>query len=284
MKDPQVAAIRRAMKHDPKINVPLGILLGLVTIGGERPGESRETSFSPDGNRLAEGFPLADTRLLPDDLDGLGRRFARLVRVILEGNRTGADEIVRFYEDRARFHDLLSGVLMQQYRFPDTFAGSGPVALLAANETLLGLLVRIGEDAERAGALGAWTAPHCPVCGAAPHLSLIEEEEGRLLLSCSRCFVRYRFRRLACPFCGEAGQKNLRYFTAEGDSIHRVYVCETCRHYLKSVDLKQRPTVFARVEDLITIRLDIVAQREGYVRETVDLVGLILLSDDSPGA
>lgn len=100
--------------------------------------------------------------------------------------------------------------------------------------------------------------------------------------------------RIKCPFCGETEQKNLRYFEAkedetpeEGDKDHlrnyRVYVCDTCKHYIKALDEREMPdtiskeSFYPRLEDILTIEFDIVARREGYVRETVDLVGLLLM-------
>ncbi len=98
-------------------------------------------------------------------------------------------------------------------------------------------------------------------------------------LSCSRCLTRWKFRRLTCAFCGESKPRNVRYFTAEGDIVHRVYVCDTCKHYIKSVDLREKETVFGRLEDLMTIRLDLVAKREGYVRDSVDLVSILAMGE-----
>lgn len=279
MKDPEIIAIQQAMKDDPKIEKLLDILLALVRIDREDDGTIVQPGLSLDMSRLSEGFVLADTRLIPDDLGYLEARFCRLVGTLLEKDPNGADGIIRFYGDRKAFRALLSGVLAQEYHFPDTFTASRPAALLAANETLRCLLDPIRVNVEHAKGLDKWVTSYCPVCGAAAHLSFIEGEEGRLALSCSRCLMRWKFRRISCPFCGETGREKVRYFTAENDPIHRVYVCDTCKHYLKSVDTRQRPTAFARLEDLMTIRLDVVARREGYLRDTVDLVSLLVMDE-----
>jgi FdhE protein len=279
MKDPEVTAIERAIVDDPKIEDSLRILLKLVKISRQRHGGPEGSDFIPDGSRLAEGFPLADTRLLPHDMGELRERFSRLVGVMLEKDPKGTDEIIRFYGDEGVFRSLLSGVLTQEYQFPGAFTGSRHVTLLAANETLLPSIIDVRQEAERRDLFGEWAASYCPVCGAPAHLSLIEGDEGRLFLSCSRCLTRWKFHRMMCAFCGESKQRNLRYFTAEGDIVHRVYVCETCKHYLKSVDLGEKATVFPRLEDLVTIRLDLVAKREGYIRDTVDLVSILAMGE-----
>ena len=117
------------------------------------------------------------------------------------------------------------------------------------------------------------------MCGAFPNLSFIRGDENRLLLSCSRCFTIWQHRRVKCPFCGEVDSKKLRYFEAENDKVHRVYVCDTCKNYLKCTDQREKPVIYPRLEDLITLKLDFVAKRDGYIRETVDLVGMLLLEE-----
>jgi FdhE protein len=277
MKDPEISAIEQAILTDPKIEGLLKVLQRLVRINREGPGGTRGAGFVPDESVLSDGFPLADARLLPDDIEQLQGRFSRFVGVLLEKDPKAIDEIVRFYTDGKVFRGLLSGVLAQEYQFPHEFGGPEPVVLLAANEALRWLLDPLREHAERTDLFRKWIASYCPVCGAAPHLCSIEGEDGRLFLSCSRCSARWKFRRMTCPFCGEAGKEKTRYFTAEDDPIHRVYVCETCKHYLKSVDLREKPIVFPRLEDIISIRLDVVAKREGYLRDTVDFVSVLAM-------
>jgi FdhE protein len=279
VKDPEIAAIEKAMKADPKIKEFLGILLDLIKVCGKYRGGGRRSGSLIEANHLTEGFPLADARFLPSDTEQLEEHFSRVVSVLLKKDPKKADGTIRYYTEGNAFHGLLSGVLAQDYKFPGTFTGSEPVTLLAANETLLCLLAPVRDEAVEKNLIASWTAPYCPVCGASPHFSLIEGEAGNLFLSCSRCFTRWKYRRMACPFCGESEQKKARYFTTEGDTVHRVYVCETCKHYLKSVDSRDKGTVFPRVEDLATIRLDLVSRREGYVRDTVDLVTVLTMGD-----
>jgi FdhE protein len=279
MKDPEITAIERAMRDDPKIEAFLDLLLSFVAIDRECSAAAAQPGFTPNERGFSEGFPLADARLIPDDIETSRECFNRLAGIILGQDPKGADEIISFYADPKSFRDLLSGVLTQEYQFPDTFGGSQPVTLLAANETLRYLIKPIKENAERAGLPGTWSSSYCPVCGAPAHFSFIEGDEGRLTLSCSRCLMRWTFRRMTCPFCGEAGKEKTRYFTVENDPVRRVYVCETCKRYIKSVDSKERVVVFSRLEDVATIRLDIVAKREGYVRDTVDLVSVLAMEE-----
>ncbi len=102
MQDPEITAIERAIVDDPKIEDFLRILLKLTNISGGQ-GRPEATDFVPDGGRLAEGFPLADTRLLPHDMERLHDRFSRIVGVVLEKDPKGTDEVIRFYSDREIF-------------------------------------------------------------------------------------------------------------------------------------------------------------------------------------
>ncbi len=55
-----------------------------------------------------------------------------------------------------------------------------------------------------------------------------------------------------------------------------IEVCEKCKRYIKTVDegkLSENEDVLPLVEDTATLYLDLIAQREGYARDVLDLVG-----------
>jgi FdhE protein len=80
---------------------------------------------------------------------------------------------------------------------------------------------------------------------------------------------------MECPFCGNSDQEKMRFFSEEGDRVHRVEVCDVCKAYLKVVDLRETErAVVLFVENLATIHLDLVAKREGFQRDTNRLFGL----------
>ena len=81
---------------------------------------------------------------------------------------------------------------------------------------------------------------------------------------CSRCDAEWLFQRLQCPYCGTTDQNALSYFTA-GDELYRLYVCEQCKHYLKTVDLRQaKSEALMPLERLLTLDMDRQAQEQGY--------------------
>lgn len=121
--------------------------------------------------------------------------------------------------------------------------------------------------------LEAWKKGYCPVCGALPNFARLSKAVGRRWLHCPLCETEWAYKRIGCPFCGNEEQDLLRYFTIEGDERYRVYLCEKCKGYLKTVDESRlaantKPNLFW--EDVKTVHLDLLAMREGYVNKVVD--------------
>jgi formate dehydrogenase maturation protein FdhE len=46
----------------------------------------------------------------------------------------------------------------------------------------------------------------------------------------------------------------------------RIEACETCRRYLKSIDLTKDARAIRRVDDLLPLSVDLWAQEEAYAR------------------
>jgi FdhE protein len=52
----------------------------------------------------------------------------------------------------------------------------------------------------------------------------------------------------------------------ENDEAHRVDVCDSCKRYIKTIDSRQMNRgINLLVENLSTLALDIVAQKEGFL-------------------
>ncbi|MDH7486012.1 MAG: formate dehydrogenase accessory protein FdhE [Anaerolineae bacterium] len=112
--------------------------------------------------------------------------------------------------------------------------------------------------------LERWKRGYCPVCGGPPDFAVLEEETGARYLICSRCAAEWPFRRLGCPFCNTNDYSKLFYYLSD-DEVYRLYVCQECRHYLKSMDLRKAThRVVLEAERVTTVAMDVAAQREGY--------------------
>jgi FdhE protein len=109
-----------------------------------------------------------------------------------------------------------------------------------------------------------WYRDRCPVCGGQPDFALLEAGSGARHLLCSRCDSQWLFRRLECPFCGNTEPGKLIYYPSE-DEVYRLYVCQACNRYLKTIDLRQvARKVIPPVERIITVAMDVAAREAGY--------------------
>lgn len=114
--------------------------------------------------------------------------------------------------------------------------------------------------------LGDWLRGYCPFCGREPLMARLDKETGRKWLFCSLCRTEWPFRRLECPFCGNNNQESLRYFYSEDEGAYRVDVCDRCKRYTKTIDARKAESLRNLfVEDLATLLLNIVAEKEGFV-------------------
>jgi Protein involved in formate dehydrogenase formation len=117
----------------------------------------------------------------------------------------------------------------------------------------------------------------CPFCGGAPQVSVLQPvadaEPGRQLL-CATCFTTWPFRRVLCAKCGEEDERQLGYFHSPAYDHLRVDACETCKHYLKTVDLTRLGIAVPIVDEVAGAPLDLWARDQGYEKIELNLLGL----------
>jgi len=112
-----------------------------------------------------------------------------------------------------------------------------------------------------------WFKPLCPLCGNVPGMARLEKEVGQRYVWCSTCNSQWTFARIQCPFCLNKDQNQLRYFYDEENKPYRVYVCDNCKRYIKTIDERQtdrNPDILMATEDMITQYLDDLAIKEGF--------------------
>jgi FdhE protein len=115
----------------------------------------------------------------------------------------------------------------------------------------------------------------CPYCDSRPQLAVIrpEGDGGKRFLLCSLCQSEWDFRRILCPVCGEVDHEKLPRYTADGISAVRVEACDTCKSYLKSVDLTIDGLAVPVVDEIATAPLDLWAAERGYRKIQPNLMG-----------
>lgn len=120
------------------------------------------------------------------------------------------------------------------------------------------------------------TAPKtCPICGGLPLLGVLrpEGDGGKRFLVCSFCLSEWEFRRILCSICGEETEQNLPVYIAEQFPHIRVETCDTCKFYLRTIDLTKDGHAVPLVDDLTAIPLTLWAQEHGYSRLPSNLLG-----------
>ena len=118
----------------------------------------------------------------------------------------------------------------------------------------------------------------CRFCGGAPQLSIHEKSAdpdgaSRSLL-CATCLTRWPFRRVVCAWCGEDDERKLGYFHSAVFDHLRIEACDTCKHYLKGVDLTRLGVAVPIVDEVASAPLDAWAGEHGYAKIELNLVGL----------
>jgi FdhE protein len=115
----------------------------------------------------------------------------------------------------------------------------------------------------------------CPYCDSRPQLAVIrpEGDGGKRFLLCSRCQSEWEFRRILCPVCGEENHEKLPRYSAEGILAVRVEACDTCKSYLKSVDLTVDGLAVPVVDDVATAPLDLWAVEHDYRKIEPNIMG-----------
>jgi len=122
------------------------------------------------------------------------------------------------------------------------------------------------------------TDNRCPFCGGPPQLSVLHADDastgGGRKLQCATCLTEWAVRRVLCVHCGEEDERKLGYFHSPAFDHLRVDACDTCQHYLKSVDLTRLGIAVPLVDEVAGAPLDIWAREHGYMKIELNLVGL----------
>ena len=116
----------------------------------------------------------------------------------------------------------------------------------------------------------------CPFCGGPPLVSARrpDGDTTRRLLCCGLCGGEWPVNRIHCPACGEEDPPRLPSFQSGLHPSARIEGCDTCRRYLKSIDLSLDGRLIPEVDDLASLGLDLWAVEQGYTRVEPGLAGL----------
>lgn len=117
----------------------------------------------------------------------------------------------------------------------------------------------------------------CPFCGGWPQLAILQssrDADGGRLLLCATCLQPWPFARIGCAGCGEQDEHRLTCFSSPEWPHVRIDACETCRTYLKTVDLSRCGVAVPLVDEVAAAPLDLWARDQGYTKIQLNLLGL----------
>jgi FdhE protein len=121
-------------------------------------------------------------------------------------------------------------------------------------------------------------AGHCDACGGRPWIASRrpagDADGSSRFLGCALCGAEWRLLRARCAACGEEDPARLPAFSSPEHPAARLEACETCRSYLKSIDLTVDARAVAEVDDLTSLALDFWAAGQGYERIEPGMAGV----------
>lgn len=119
------------------------------------------------------------------------------------------------------------------------------------------------------------TVCRCPRCNSLPVLAVLrlEGDGGKRFLQCALCSQEWEFRRILCASCGEDDEHKLPVYVSEQFPHIRVESCQTCKRYLRSIDLTKDGNAVPLVDDLSAIPLSLWAEEQGLQRIQSNLLG-----------
>ena len=236
--------------------------------------------------KIREGFPLVDKKELKLDMESATRLFKRLCNVVRKRNDKIADDVKKINEaldeGELDLEKLFEKVVAEDEEYLDAAAeklelNQGLLLFLAKN-SINPVLEAYADQLKGYIDQKKWWKGYCPICGSKPIIAALRKKEGERFLLCSSCGFEWRFSRMKCPFCGNQEREGHKYFYIEKeDKGYRVDVCKKCKKYIKTIDTREMfEDVVLPVEDIGTLHLDIIAQKEGYEREVANILNVSL--------
>jgi FdhE protein len=108
----------------------------------------------------------------------------------------------------------------------------------------------------------------CPVCGSHPSVGIVHSggaEQGLRYLSCSLCASQWHMVRLKCSSCESTRGIDYRIIEGSNGAV-KAESCDDCNFYLKLLYLAKDPRMEATADDLATLSLDMLMDKEGKTR------------------
>lgn len=263
--------------------------------------------------KFQKGFPLLELSLIPDSLEAYEALAGDLVNLLKRRGPSVTAEMEKIRKnvmsDAHIFISLAQNYLLHNWTPIHDLAQDHclDIALLFffIKSSVKPFAESLAEEITTNCNLPPWSEASCPICGSLPSLAYLRpaKSEGRVknpchssnngsqgdsrgknpqqplkrFLVCSLCNYYWPFPRLKCPFCQTERQDALHYFCINSDEKGiRVDVCNDCKGYIKTIGYEYEPLTeeVLFLEDLNTIHLDLMAEKEGYCKKAKGIFSL----------
>ncbi len=196
---------------------------------------------------------------LPDSLTG---KFKSFLRLVVEKGPAPLSQSAKACQTDESAHGVLLNSFWQGR--DGALAGGANEFLARAFLQPYAVLIRSRQEVQPKGP----TPCLCPVCGRKPGSGVLrpQGDGGLRSLICSFCLNEWEFRRILCPACGEENHAKLPVYTAEEFPHVRVECCDSCRCYIKTVDMTKSGLADPVVDEIAAIPLDLWAEQQGYAK------------------
>jgi len=114
----------------------------------------------------------------------------------------------------------------------------------------------------------------CPVCSQKAVCGILRQQGdgGQRWLQCSFCTAEWEFRRIVCPGCGEEDDRKFPVYVQDTCDYVRVECCESCKQYIKTIDLTRNGLAEPLVDEIASAPLDLWAREHGYSKLALNLL------------
>lgn len=273
--------IKQAVDDIRKLKPEYAPLLGLyekIFIAQEKSKDDiklPEFTIAPDKLKikLDEQFPLVTIPEFKFDSLASGKLFGEICGILSAEDNEVSESVKKISklaaEEKIDTDKLFSSILNEDETAFDDFEKDHGIdkhvlAFIAYNSIKPSLAVFSQKVAVHLENTGAWEKGYCPVCGSAPELSLFEEN-GKRFMVCGFCGYKWASRRIYCPFCENSEHESLQYIEIEGEEEHRADVCDKCKKYIKTTDVKKTTRlVYPPLEYQATPYIDLLIEEMGY--------------------
>lgn len=282
------AAIKDWIKNRPYLNEIAKLQEIIATVVEENTSLEQQTDYSWENvlPEIKKGIPVLKAITIDDQtLTGATDLLTEFVDALAAADLP--EKVVQyclkmqtvFSENKALAGRIIAEVIESNSVQPDTLELSEIdaafivfLAWSSLSEVLKPLKSKVAE------LLGdkQWMKGYCPICGQLPamgRLVQIERDRGREReLVCGCCQMRWQYRRIGCPYCGNLEQEALKIIEIAEEPDLRIDTCDKCKSYLKIYTNEGNEQV--ALADWSTLHLDLIGEKNGFKRTGYRKYGL----------